>query len=286
MYQNPAVMANPTGVAPGYNYGAAALTMAVPSQMGAAPLVQQVIAQQPSGPGQQQAPGDTKLFVGNLSPETTSAGLGAYFAQFGPVLEARIVMDRATGRSKGYAFITFADAEGAARAAAPGNHQIDGRSCNVNLTSQKDQIAGKRSHDGTGDHGGEKRPRFDHGAYAPQAAAYNPYPGQWGVQTPYAPVPGFMGGAAAIPGRPGDPKIFIAGLAPETSDARLKDVLTIFGDVADAKVVMDKEKNESKGYAFVTFADPAAAMRAAQCSYLFIDNRRCPTNLASAKPKK
>jgi RNA recognition motif-containing protein len=63
-------------------------------------------------------------------------------------------------------------------------------------------------------------------------------------------------------------------------------VLAIFGDVQEAKIVMDREKNESKGYGFVTFLDPSAAARAASCAVLFIDGRRCPCNLASAKPKK
>jgi len=49
--------------------------------------------------------GDTKVFVGGLLPYTTDQSLVAYFGQFGEIVEAKIVMDRHTGRSKNYGFV-------------------------------------------------------------------------------------------------------------------------------------------------------------------------------------
>ena len=48
-----------------------------------------------------------KLFVGNLSFETTEAELEELFAPFGTVAEATVITDRSTGRSRGFGFVTL-----------------------------------------------------------------------------------------------------------------------------------------------------------------------------------
>jgi RNA recognition motif-containing protein len=58
----------------------------------------------------------SKLFVGNLAFTTTENDLQDYFAQAGPVLGVNIMQDRATGRSRGFAFIEMSTAEDAAKA--------------------------------------------------------------------------------------------------------------------------------------------------------------------------
>jgi len=56
-----------------------------------------------------------KLFVGGLSWNTTDEGLREAFARFGQVVEAKVVSDRETGRSRGFGFVSYQDAaEGAA----------------------------------------------------------------------------------------------------------------------------------------------------------------------------
>ena len=73
-----------------------------------------------------------KLFVGNLSWDTTDASLAEFFAQAGEVLEAKIIMDRMTGKSRGFGFVTMADAEGAEKAKAELNgKELDGREIKV-----------------------------------------------------------------------------------------------------------------------------------------------------------
>lgn len=61
----------------------------------------------------QQQVNPKKLFVGNLPYSTTDAELSEAFAQFGEVVEVRVISDRYTGRSKGIAFIEFATQEAA-----------------------------------------------------------------------------------------------------------------------------------------------------------------------------
>uniref|UniRef100_A0A1J3J3E3 RNA-binding protein 24-B n=1 Tax=Noccaea caerulescens TaxID=107243 RepID=A0A1J3J3E3_NOCCA len=58
-----------------------------------------------------------------------------YFDQFGDILEAVIITDKNTGKSKGYGFVTFREAESATRAVADPNPVIDGRKANCNIAS-------------------------------------------------------------------------------------------------------------------------------------------------------
>ncbi|KAI5674393.1 hypothetical protein M9H77_14757 [Catharanthus roseus] len=58
----------------------------------------------------------SKLFVGGLSFYTTEKGLSETFAQYGQVIEAKIPMDRVSGRSKGFGFVTYASEDEAEKA--------------------------------------------------------------------------------------------------------------------------------------------------------------------------
>ncbi|XP_074369160.1 uncharacterized protein LOC141710492 isoform X2 [Apium graveolens] len=77
----------------------------------------------------------TKVFVGGLAWETPTDVLQEYYQQFGDILEAVIINDKNTGKSKGYGFVTFRDAESARRACAEPNPVIDGRKANCNIAS-------------------------------------------------------------------------------------------------------------------------------------------------------
>jgi len=69
----------------------------------------------------------SRLYIGGLAWAVDDAGLSAAFAQFGAV-DAKVIYDRATGRSKGFGFVTFGD-EGAAKSAleAMNGQEISGR---------------------------------------------------------------------------------------------------------------------------------------------------------------
>ncbi|KAM7518063.1 hypothetical protein LguiB_017025 [Lonicera macranthoides] len=77
----------------------------------------------------------TKVFVGGLAWETQSETMRRYFEQFGEILEAVVITDKNTGRSKGYGFVTFQDADSARRACIDPAPVIDGRRANCNLAS-------------------------------------------------------------------------------------------------------------------------------------------------------
>lgn len=73
-----------------------------------------------------------KLYVGNLSYSTTDASLEQTFAPYGTVESAKVIMDRDSGRSKGFGFVEMSSDQEAVKAIQSMNGQeIDGRSLNV-----------------------------------------------------------------------------------------------------------------------------------------------------------
>jgi RNA recognition motif-containing protein len=75
---------------------------------------------------------NNKLFVGNLSWDTTDETLKAFFEQIGEVVEAKVIFDRNTNRSKGFGFVTMANAEDAKKALEELNDkELDGRAIKV-----------------------------------------------------------------------------------------------------------------------------------------------------------
>jgi len=92
----------------------------------------------------------TRLYVGNLSYNVTNQSLETLFADFGRVQSAQVVMDRDTGRSKGFGFVEMSD-NGQAQAAIEGLNQkeVDGRSLTVNEARPREERSG-----GGGGYGG------------------------------------------------------------------------------------------------------------------------------------
>jgi cold-inducible RNA-binding protein len=81
-----------------------------------------------------------KLYVGNLSFETTENDLQDLFEQHGAVNEVRLMMDKMTGKSRGFAFVTMNDntQAGAAMSALNG-HEMNGRALNVNEARPREE---------------------------------------------------------------------------------------------------------------------------------------------------
>lgn len=75
-----------------------------------------------------------KLFVGNLAYSTTQQTLQDLFAEFGEIEEAVVVMDRFSGRSRGFGFVTMIDDAAADKAIEALNEkEVDGRAIIVNV---------------------------------------------------------------------------------------------------------------------------------------------------------
>ena len=96
-----------------------------------------------------------KLFVGNLSFQTTEGDLTSAFEQCGAVESVSIISDRGTGRSKGFGFVVMEE-EGATKAIATlHGSQLNGRTLTVN--EAKPMV---RRDSGSGDRRGPRRDRY------------------------------------------------------------------------------------------------------------------------------
>jgi len=107
-----------------------------------------------------------KLFVGNLSFNTTENDLNDAFSAFGSVTETNLMMDRTTNRPRGFGFVTMSNAEEAQKAIA-GLHgkEIDGRALTVNVAKPREErpAGGRREFGGSsggGYRGGSNRSRY------------------------------------------------------------------------------------------------------------------------------
>ena len=100
-----------------------------------------------------------KLYVGNLTYGVTDSTLEQMFAAHGTVQSAQVIMDRDTGRSKGFGFVEMAnDQEAQAAIAALNGQQVDGRSLTVNEARPREERGG-----GGGSRGGSGGGRGGYG---------------------------------------------------------------------------------------------------------------------------
>jgi cold-inducible RNA-binding protein len=97
-----------------------------------------------------------KLFVGNLSFQTSESDITAAFEQFGPVESVAIITDRDTGRSKGFGFVVMGEEEANKAIAKLNGTELSGRTLTVN--EAKPMV--KRDFGGGSNRGGGGRDRY------------------------------------------------------------------------------------------------------------------------------
>jgi cold-inducible RNA-binding protein len=95
-----------------------------------------------------------RLFVGNLSYQTMQDDLQEYFSQAGAVTSVNLMLDKVTGKSRGFAFVEFATAEEATKAVEQFHGKdFQGRALTVNVAKPREERAPRWSSDrrGTGE---------------------------------------------------------------------------------------------------------------------------------------
>jgi len=98
----------------------------------------------------------SRLFVGNLSFQTGENELQEYFAQAGAVVSANLMLDKVTGKSRGFAFVEFATPEEAQKAVEQlHNKEFQGRALTVNIARPREERPPRSG----GGRGGEQRDR-------------------------------------------------------------------------------------------------------------------------------
>jgi len=90
-----------------------------------------------------------KLYVGNFPYSVSEDQLRGIFSQYGEISELAMIMDRDSGRPKGFGFITFATQEAAEKALEQNGNDLDGRPLKVNMAIDKPRNGG-----------GQNRPRW------------------------------------------------------------------------------------------------------------------------------
>ena len=91
----------------------------------------------------------TKLYIGNLSYEVTQADLQELFAEVGTVESANVIMDRDSGRSKGFGFVEMGSGEEAQAAIKQyDGYELKGRTLKVNEARPREDRSGGRSDSG------------------------------------------------------------------------------------------------------------------------------------------
>mmetsp|Transcript_21297 Transcript_21297/g.30818 ORF Transcript_21297/g.30818 Transcript_21297/m.30818 type:complete len:332 (+) Transcript_21297:60-1055(+) len=189
-----------------------------------------------------------KLFIRGLSWETTDDHLRAVFSPFGEIEEAAVVVDRATGRNKGYGFVIFKDMDAAYAALEDPTKEIDGKSTRCNLAALG--VSGNGSTGGG--HSGRGR-----------SASFGDDDGR-SIETR---------------------KLFIRGLDYNTTVDELKAVFQEYGEIEDCTIPSDRATGRSKGFAFLTFKQSSAASDALHMPTREIGGRTVNVHLATHGPR-
>ena len=97
-----------------------------------------------------------KLYVGNLPFSADEAQLRDLFSAYGEISELAMITDRDTGRSKGFAFITFATQQAAEKALEQDGKDLGGRNMRVNIAQEREKKGGGRGGNRGGRGGGPR----------------------------------------------------------------------------------------------------------------------------------
>ena len=243
-------------------------------------------------PRPREGPAGANLFIYHLPHDLTDADLSTAFSPFGNVISAKVYVDKFTGESKGFGFVSYDSTQSADLAIQQMNgFQIGQKRLKV---QQKNM---RNSSSSTSGHGGGFNSPYESTQY-PLAVAYGQSPTV--TDRPYTNAPksnlypcmksGYgssVGGVllgstyandkgSARPREgPAGANLFIYHLPHDLTDADLSTAFSPFGNVISAKVYVDKHTGESKGFGFVSYDSvPSAEMAIQQMDGYQIGQKR------------
>ncbi|XP_049545140.1 RNA-binding protein squid isoform X2 [Anopheles darlingi] len=161
---------------------------------------------------------DRKLFVGGLSWETSDKDLKEHFSAYGDIESINVKTDPNTGRSRGFAFIVYKNADSIEKVVAAGDHVINNKKVDP------------------------KKAKARHG------------------------------------------KIFVGGLTSEISDEEIKIFFGQFGNIVEVEMPFDKQKNQRKGFCFITFDSEQVVNELLKTPKQTISGKEVDVKKATPKP--
>jgi len=169
--------------------------------------------------------GRNKIFVGGLSQEITQETFDDYFSLYGELVDSVVMKDKATGRSRGFGFVKYAEESAAEKVMEDASsHSIDGNTVEVKRCVPKQG-------GGNGDYHGQAK------VWA-QAPAARP---------------------RREPQAPQSAKVFVGGIGADSTTESLSAYFSQYGELVDAVVMVDKQTNRNRGFGFVKYADIESA---------------------------
>ncbi|CAL9774231.1 unnamed protein product, partial [Musa acuminata subsp. burmannicoides] len=173
-------------------------------------------------------PSHRKLFVHGLGWDTTAEGLRAAFASYGDIDDCRVIVDKASGRSKGYGFVLFRHRSSARRALHCPQKVIENRMTSCQLASS--------------------------GPSAPSVHHHNPGPHHH--QNPN-PSPGPASHQDNV-----SRKIYVGNVHSDVDGGRLLAFFSQYGEIEEGPIGFDRHTGKPKGYALFVYKTVEGALRA------------------------
>lgn len=240
-----------------------------------------------SAQDQRGPPVNNKIFVGGLSQTTTNESLNRHFGQFGQA-DAIVMMDKTTGRSRGFGFCTFSSPE-AAQKALTMQQQIDGKTVECTPCWAKSVRSARPEADRKVENKvfvGALSQNTTTESLGRHFAQYGPCDAVVMMDKTTGRSRGFgfctfhsndslvraLSTQQTIDGKPVDCKVcspkgevqmpykpnrlFVGGLPQSADENKLRDFFQGFGSVTDARIMTDKESGRSRGFGYVTFQSP------------------------------
>ncbi|KIW14038.1 hypothetical protein PV08_06819 [Exophiala spinifera] len=195
------------------------------------------------------------MFIGGLNWETTDQSLHDYFSQFGEVQECTVMRDSATGRSRGFGFLTFKDPK-TVNTVMVKEHFLDGKIVRFIPKSPK---------------GGQEKPGSPCQKIPPKDRR---------LRSPFQIDP-----KRAIPRDEQEKtaKIFVGGVSQDATEEDFESFFAQFGRVVDATLMMDKDTGRPRGFGFVTFDSDTAVEKCLEYQPLEILGK--PIEVKRAQPR-
>lgn len=253
---------------------------------------------------------ENKIFVGGLSQNTTHESMSRHFQQYGSA-DAVVMMDKATGRSRGFGFCTFASAE-AAELALESSQSIDGKTVEccacwakaARLESNK-IFVGALAQSTTTETLHEHFSQYGECDVIVMMDKMTSRSRGFGFVTfaEHESLLAALSTPQTVDGKTVDCKvcspkgevqspympnrIFVGGLPQSADETKLREFFSQYGAIAETRIMTDKESSRSRGFGYVTFqsaqsCELALANRVANCiDEKWVEVKRCTEKAAT-----